>query len=194
MPKVAGAHAESADKPDAVVSQSEPTSVALIPIRQLLKALPDHCLEHTANTDDLQQLWSNARWDGLAIGLSAQTQAAMGLALSRIPGTPDSQLTPPPSMTVAALVERCRYETGASMRSCCSALQRPTNWPTKPRWRLLAHVCQTPFYQRLPGGVAVGLCGVQGAARDSRANRAAVRRAITGRSADGPVAARSSNS
>ena len=84
-------------KPEIAGSQDE-SQAALMPIRQLLKALPDYCLEPCALSDDLQQLWSSARWDGLAIGLSAQTQAAMGLALSRIPGTPDSQLTPPPSI------------------------------------------------------------------------------------------------
>ena len=123
-------------------------AVALIPIRQLLKALPDHCLEHTANSDDVQQLWSSARWDGLAIGLSAQTQAAMGLALSRIPGTPDNQLTPPPSIRSQHLwstVDTASNEH-ALLLFCPTATQEIAD---EAAWRLLAHVCQTPFYQRL---------------------------------------------
>ncbi len=98
MPTVLEHALKELTKPDADFSQEESAAIALMPIRQLLKALPDLCLEHTEASDELQQLWSGARWDGLAIGLSAQTQAAMGLALSRIPGTADSQLTPSPSI------------------------------------------------------------------------------------------------
>ena len=135
-------------KPDAAVSQAESTSVALIPIRQLLKALPDHCLRHTANPDDVQQLWSSARWDGLAIGLSAQTQAAMGLALSRIPGTPDNQLTPPSSILAQHLWSTADTASNehALLLFCPTATQEMAD---EAAWRLLAHVCQTPFYQRL---------------------------------------------
>ena len=122
-------------------------AVALMPIRQLLKALPDHCLEHT-ESDDLQQLWSSARWDGLAIGLSAQTQAAMGLALSRVPGTADTQLTPAPSIRSQHLWST--VDTGSSEHAlllfCPTATQDIAD---EAAWRLLAHLCQTPFYQRL---------------------------------------------
>lgn len=135
-------------QPDAAVSQAEPTSVALIPIRQLLKALPDHSLEHSANSDNLQQLWSSARWDGLAIGLSAQTQAAMSLALSRVPGTPDNQLTPPASIHSQRLWSH--VDTASSEHAlllfCPTATQAIAD---EAAWRLLAHLSQTPFYQRL---------------------------------------------
>jgi coenzyme PQQ biosynthesis probable peptidase PqqF len=148
MPTVLEHALKELTKPDAAVSQTEPTSVALIPIRQLLKALPDHCLEHTANSDDLQQLWSSARWDGLAIGLSAQTQAAMGLALSRIPGTPDNQLTPPASIHSQRLWSQ--VDTASSEHAlllfCPTATQAIAD---EAAWRLLAHLSQTPFYQRL---------------------------------------------
>ncbi|WP_130930498.1 pyrroloquinoline quinone biosynthesis protein PqqF [Pseudomonas sp. Sample_24] len=134
--------------PDAVVVQPEPASVALIPIRQLLKALPDHCLGHTANSDDMQHLWTSARWDGLAIGLSAQTQAAMGLALSRIPGTPDNQQTPPlsiPSQRLWSIVDTDSSEH-AILLFCPTST---TELADEAAWRLLAHICQTSFYQRL---------------------------------------------
>ncbi|MGH8348687.1 MAG: pyrroloquinoline quinone biosynthesis protein PqqF [Pseudomonas sp.] len=148
MPSVLEHALKELTQPDAAVSQAEPTSVALIPIRQLLKALPDHCLEHTANSDDLQQLWSSARWDGLAIGLSAQTQAAMGLALSRIPGTPDNQLTPPSSIHSKRLWSH--VDTASSEHAlllfCPTATQAIAD---EAAWRLLAHLSQTPFYQRL---------------------------------------------
>ncbi|MBV6825765.1 pyrroloquinoline quinone biosynthesis protein PqqF [Pseudomonas sp. PD9R] len=126
----------------------ESTAVALMPIRQLLKALPDHCLEQTAVSDDAKQLWSSARWDGLAIGLSAQTQAAMGLALSRIPGTPDNQLTLPPSIHTQHLWHT--VATGSSEHALLLFCPTPSQEiADEAAWRLLAHVCQTPFYQRL---------------------------------------------
>ncbi|RKS19821.1 pyrroloquinoline quinone synthesis related protease (pqqF) [Pseudomonas sp. WPR_5_2] len=126
-------------------TQDEP---ALMPIRQLLKALSAHLLEPTADSNDAQQLWSSARWDGLAIGLSAQTQAAMGLALSRIPGTPDNQPTPPPSIHGQHLWST--LDTGSNEHAlllfCPTA---STDIADEAAWRLLAHLCQTPFYQRL---------------------------------------------
>ncbi|WP_460164464.1 pyrroloquinoline quinone biosynthesis protein PqqF [Pseudomonas sp. S2_F03] len=135
-------------EPEVVVPQEQPASAALIPIRQLLKALPDECLERTADSDDLQQLWSSARWDGLAVGLSTQTQAAMGLALSRIPGTADNQLTPPPSISARHLWTT--VDTGASEHALLLFCPTPTqDIADEAAWRLLAHLAQTPFYQRL---------------------------------------------
>lgn len=155
MPSVLEHALKELTQPDAADSQAEPTSVALIPIRQLLKALPDYGLEHTANSDDLQQLWSSARWDGLAIGLSAQTQAAMGLALSRIPGTPDNQLTPPASIHSQRLWSH--VDTASSEHAlllfCPTATQAIAD---EAAWRLLAHLSQTPFYQRLRGELQLG--------------------------------------
>ncbi|MNY04942.1 Protease 3 precursor [compost metagenome] len=148
MPSVLEHVLKELTKPDAAVSQAESTSVAPIPIRQLLKALPEYCLGQSANSDDVQPLWSSARWDGLAIGLSAQTQAAMGLALSRIPGTPDNQLTPPSSILAQHLWSTADTASNehALLLFCPTATQEMAD---EAAWRLLAHVCQTPFYQRL---------------------------------------------
>ncbi|VVO17217.1 hypothetical protein PS712_03938 [Pseudomonas fluorescens] len=148
MPTVLEHALKELTKPDATVSQSAPTNIALIPIRQLLKALPDHCLGRTACSDDVQQLWSSARWDGLAIGLSAQTQAAMGLALSRVPGTPDTQSSP--SLTLHSQRLWSQIDTGSSEHALLLFCPTPTEeLADEAAWRLLAHVCQTPFYQRL---------------------------------------------
>jgi coenzyme PQQ biosynthesis probable peptidase PqqF len=148
MPAVLEHALKALTEPEADFLPDEPTPPALMPIRQLLKALPDHCLEPIAYSDDLQQLWSSARWDGLAIGLSAQTQAAMGLALSRIPGTPDSKLTPPPSSPSHYLWST--IDTGSSEHAlllfCPSASEAIAD---EAAWRLLAYICHTPFYQRL---------------------------------------------
>lgn len=148
MPTVLEHALKELTKPDDDFSQEEPTSVALMPIRQLLKALPDHCLVRTADSDDLMQLWSSARWDGLATGLSAQTQAAMGLALSRVPGTADNQLTPPSPISTQRLWSA--VDTGSSEHALllfCPTTTRDI--ADEAAWRLLAHLCQTPFYQRL---------------------------------------------
>lgn len=148
MPTVLEHALKELTNPDAGFSQETPTSAALIPIRQLLKALPDHCLERTADSDDLMQLWSSARWDGLAIGLSAQTQAAMGLALSRVPGTAANQLTQPSPITAQRLWSA--VDTGSSEHALllfCPTATRDI--ADEAAWRLLAHLCQTPFYQRL---------------------------------------------
>lgn len=152
MPKVLEHVLKALATPPVSGAQEEP---APLPIRQLLKALPDLCLEHTVDSDDVQHLWSSARWDGLAIGLSAQTQAAMGLALSRIPGTPDSQLTPPPPIHSQHLWHR--LDTGSSEHAlllfCPTA---STDIADEAAWRLLAHTCQTPFYQRLRVDLQLG--------------------------------------
>jgi coenzyme PQQ biosynthesis probable peptidase PqqF len=132
-------------KPGVDFPQIEP---ALMPIRQLLKALPDHCLQPSSVSTDLQHLWSSARWDGLAVGLSSQTQAAMGVALSRIPGTADTQLTPSPAINSQHLWNY--VDTGSSEHAlllfCPTATQDLSD---EACWRLLAHLSQTPFYQRL---------------------------------------------
>ncbi|HEF4759700.1 TPA: pyrroloquinoline quinone biosynthesis protein PqqF [Pseudomonas putida] len=152
MPTVLEHGLKALTNPEVSGAQDE---LAPIPIRQLLKALPGHCLEHTADSADLPQLWSSARWDGLATGLSAQTQAAMGLALSRIPGTPDNQLNSPPSIHSQHLWHT--LATGsrdhALLLFCPTA---STDLADEAAWRLLAHICQTPFYQRLRVDLQLG--------------------------------------
>ncbi|KIK86496.1 pyrroloquinoline quinone biosynthesis protein PqqF [Pseudomonas sp. W15Feb9B] len=120
----------------------------LIPIRQLLKALPEHCLPSAVESNDARQLWTTSRWDGLAVGLNAQTQSAMGLALSRIPGTPDNQLPTVPTINTQHLWSR--IDTASSEHALllfCPAAGHEI--ADEAAWRLLAQLCQTPFYQRL---------------------------------------------
>jgi coenzyme PQQ biosynthesis probable peptidase PqqF len=148
MPTVLEHALKELTAPDSGYSQDEPKSPTLIPIKHLLKVLPAHCLERTRVSDDVQSLWSSARWEGLAIGLSAQTQTAMGLALSRVPGTADTQANLAPSINSQRLWTN--LDTGASEHAlllfCPTATQEISD---EAAWRLLAHVCQTPFYQRL---------------------------------------------
>jgi coenzyme PQQ biosynthesis probable peptidase PqqF len=135
-------------------SQDEPPSAPLMPIKQLLKALPGLCLEPSADSGDLQQLWSSARWEGLAVGLSSQTQAAMGLALSRVPGVAD-QPSSPPSINAQRLWTT--VDTGSSEHALllfCPTATRDI--ADEAAWRLLAQLCQTLFYQRLRVDLQLG--------------------------------------
>ncbi|WP_025108600.1 pyrroloquinoline quinone biosynthesis protein PqqF [Pseudomonas sp. H1h] len=132
---------------DADSPSAEPEA-ALIPIRQLLKALPEHCLPAAAQSDDAQQLWTTSRWDGLALGLSAQTQSAMGLALSRIPGIPDKQIPVSPASNARHVWSH--IDTASSEHALllfCPTASREI--ADEAAWRLLSQLCQTPFYQRL---------------------------------------------
>lgn len=148
MPSVLEQALKELTNPDADFTQNVPNGAALIPIKHLLKALPDLCLETTATSDDLQQLWSGARWEGLATGLSAHTQAAMGLALSRVPGTADTQALPPASINAQRLWTTLDTDSSehALLLFCPTATNEISD---EAEWRLLAHACQAPFYQRL---------------------------------------------
>lgn len=132
---------------DADSPRSEPET-PLIAIRQLLKVLPEHFLPPVDIGDDGKHLWTTSRWDGLALGLNPQTQSAMGLALSRIPGIADNQLPAP-----AAITPQKRWshiDTAASEHALL--LFCPTasgDIADEAAWRMLAQLCQTPFYQRL---------------------------------------------
>ncbi|MGE8100973.1 pyrroloquinoline quinone biosynthesis protein PqqF [Pseudomonas fluorescens] len=127
----------------------------LIAIRQLLKVLPAHCLRQDsqptsqpAGADALQQFWATARWDGLAAGLPATVQTAITRALSRVPGIPVSEMTAPVSIAGQHLWSEVPSNTNehALLLFCPTPTQELTD---EAAWRLLAQLCQTPFYQRL---------------------------------------------
>ena len=148
MPSVLQQVLKDLTTPADYLPEEQPKSPALMPIRQLLKAMPDQGLEHTGSSDDVQHLWSSARWEGLAIGLSAQTQAALGLALSRAPGVADHQPCAPASINRQRLWTTVDTGTGehALLLVCPTAT---ADLGDEAAWRLLALVLQTPLYQRL---------------------------------------------
>jgi secreted Zn-dependent insulinase-like peptidase len=125
----------------------------LIPIRQLLKTLPDHVLNIPAQQashkqDDLQSVWKTASWSGLALGLSTDEQNALNIALRKCPGASEYR-APQPLLPSTDL----RWETETSDASedavllFCPVPDRTLE--SEAAWRLLAHLAQTPFYQRL---------------------------------------------
>jgi len=147
MPGILEHALKSLTQVDADSPRSEPET-PLIPIRQLLKALPEHVQQYAHSSDDAKHLWTTSRWDGLALGLNQHTQSAMGLALSRIPGVADNQLPAPEKIT--AQKHWSHIETASSEHAlllCCPTVGQ--NIADEAAWRLLAQLCQTPFYQRL---------------------------------------------
>ncbi|WP_405122758.1 pyrroloquinoline quinone biosynthesis protein PqqF [Pseudomonas sp. M20] len=132
---------------DADSLRSEPET-PLVAIRQLLKALPEHVLQSAETGDDAKHLWTTSRWDGLALGLNQQTQSAMGLALSRIPGIPDNQLAAPTTIPAQKLWRHIdTVSSEHALLLCCLPPSRDIT--DEAARRLLAQLCQTPFYQRL---------------------------------------------
>ncbi|MFP3518214.1 pyrroloquinoline quinone biosynthesis protein PqqF [Pseudomonas sp. SIMBA_077] len=120
----------------------------LMPIRQLLKRLPECSqsgLEPTLS--DASQCWVGARWDGLAVGLPSATAPLISAALNKAPGTPDAHL---PRAEYSAqrrwITQACDSSEQAVLLFCPA----PTgDLGAEAAWRLLAHVAQTPFYQQL---------------------------------------------
>lgn len=121
-------------------------------IRQLLKALPDYCsgsgpIEATPKAS-LAQLWSGARWQGLALGLPAQCATAVKGAASRLPGQAAADTPVPLPITGQRLYHRmATHAADAAVLLFCPTPS--ASLVDEARWRLLAHQVQTPFYQRL---------------------------------------------
>ncbi|VVN68869.1 pyrroloquinoline quinone biosynthesis protein PqqF [Pseudomonas fluorescens] len=130
-------------------------SPPLMPIRQLLKLLPEHCLGYLqspalqpVSAADLQQLWSSARWDGLALGLPAKVQAAITGALSQMPGIAQTQVAL--ALSIRSQHLWSQVPTDSSEHALLLFCPTPTqDIADEAAWRLLAQLCQSPFYQRL---------------------------------------------
>lgn len=128
-----------------------------IPIRQLLKALPNHRRQTSTlpMPDNDRNLWTTAHWDGLSIGLSTATQAALGPVLARVPGIAGADV----SLATAPRRQRIwhRFQThgeeSAVLLFCPTATSALAD---EAAWRWLAQLCQTPFYQRLRVELQVG--------------------------------------
>jgi coenzyme PQQ biosynthesis probable peptidase PqqF len=122
---------------------------AVIPIRQLLKTLPDHYLNNsiTHQTDDLQRVWAEASWTGFATGFPPSARDALSHAPRRIPGLPEhSPLTAP-----WATGTRWEIEPSESSENALLIFY-PTpshSLDEDATWRLFAQLMHAPFYQRL---------------------------------------------
>lgn len=123
---------------------------APIPIRQLLKTLPDHFLNsiNSAETRDLASIWAKARWIGFATGLDGLAQRELNHILRLSPGVPEEKTSHPPVLVQG---KRWRRETSeASEDAVLMFYPTPSTLiEDEAMWRLLAHLIQAPFYQRL---------------------------------------------
>ena len=142
-------------KPAADAWNSNDSPVPMIAIRQLLKELPEQCMGQNprpapqpVSHEDLQQQWATARWDGLSAGLPATGQTAITRVLSRVPGIPDSKMTAAASIAGQHLWSEVPSDANenALLLFCPTPTQALAD---EAAWRLLAQLCQTPFYQRL---------------------------------------------
>ncbi|WP_260962196.1 pyrroloquinoline quinone biosynthesis protein PqqF [Pseudomonas citri] len=135
----------------------------VIPIRHLLKLLPDCCQGpiKPATSTWPDNLWASAQWDGLAVGLSTATQAALGPALARVPGIAGEEGEPP---TATAQWTWHTFPTDSEEQAVLLFCPAPTGaLSDEATWRLLAQLCQAPFYQRLRVELQLGYAVFSGA-------------------------------
>lgn len=132
-----------------------PAATPLIAIRQLLKALPACCAGVQPNTQAPSMSWTRARWEGMGIGLPAHCEAALKSAAARLPGQPDTLECEFASLSGQHLW----HEINTDAHDAALLLFCPT--PTQSladeaAWRLLAHLLQGPFYQRVRVELQIG--------------------------------------
>ncbi|HEX8591679.1 MAG TPA: pyrroloquinoline quinone biosynthesis protein PqqF [Pseudomonas sp.] len=117
---------------------------ALIPIRQLLKSLPDHYLNSTPaeSIRDIQGFWAATRWISFTSGLSNP------IIQATTPGTQDNIAQAP-----TALMPGKHWRSQVSDSSESAVLlfcpMPGVKVTDDAAWRMLAHLSQSPFYQRL---------------------------------------------
>jgi coenzyme PQQ biosynthesis probable peptidase PqqF len=140
---------EAADEKSLDESENAHQEPPLIPIRQLLKVLPDRYLPTEAGLHDaLSSAWSGAEWRALVVGLAQADEAQVNAVLSSTPGKPQSQL-PPPQRLVPG--KRWVHEFTESSEDAVLVFCPTASLSIKDEaaWRMLAHLLQGPFYQRL---------------------------------------------
>lgn len=131
-------------------------NATLTPIKELLKRLPDYSLGyfHSRTSDEdlrplaLQKIWGAARWDGLAVGVDDSERSALNNALRKMPGTASPHLAQPHPANSGRSWSHvpCPSSEHALLLFCPVPSQSIAD---EAAWRLLAQLCQTPFYQRL---------------------------------------------
>ncbi len=124
------------------------TQTPMIAIRELLKALPTCCAGVIADSGDTPAAWATARWQGLGVGFSPAIEAAIKTAAARLPGQPASLQPECPSLGGQRLWHTLKTDSSeaALLLFCPTPSQSLAD---EGAWRLLGHVLQGPFYQRL---------------------------------------------
>ncbi|MDB5979010.1 MAG: coenzyme biosynthesis protein PqqF [Pseudomonas sp.] len=109
-----------------------------IPIRQLLKRLPDYFLDAPTTDGNLSTTWANARW----------TLFSTQPLHIEIPGIPDDQPLTAPSLK-SGKHWRTEPSDGSEHAVLLFCPTPSDSVDDEAAWRLLAHLGQAPFYQRL---------------------------------------------
>ena len=153
MPAVLEALARCLSDSDEPLPPTAP--VPMIAIRELLKALPACCAGVQPEPQETTASWATARWQALGAGLPPASEAAIKAAAARLPGQPASV-----PYTPHVLDGQKRWHT-VSTESSEAALLLFCPTPTQSladeaNWRLLGHVLQGPFYQRLRVEMQIG--------------------------------------
>jgi coenzyme PQQ biosynthesis probable peptidase PqqF len=144
MPAVLEVLAQSLNLPQEAVIAPAP----MIPIRALLKALPSCGANGNVEAREQPASWATARWHGLGLGLPAATQVLIKAAAARLPGQPAH--LEPPLQTLSG--QRVWHSIKTDSPEAALLLFCPTPSPSladEASWRLLGHLLQGPFYQRL---------------------------------------------
>ncbi|MBD8272320.1 pyrroloquinoline quinone biosynthesis protein PqqF [Pseudomonas fluorescens] len=125
-----------------------PSSTPMIAIRELLKALPACCAGVQPMPQATPASWATARWHGLGAGLPQAGEAAIKTAAARLPGQPAPLQYPPQHLQGQRLWHEINTESSeaALLLFCPTPTQALSD---EAAWRLLGHLLQGPFYQRL---------------------------------------------
>ncbi|WP_460137708.1 pyrroloquinoline quinone biosynthesis protein PqqF [Pseudomonas sp. S1_E04] len=125
-----------------------PAPTPMIAIRALLKALPACCAGAHPEAAEQPASWATARWQGLAIGFPAASEALIKTAAARLPG----HAAPLEYRGQALSGQRLWHAVETDTTEAALLLFCPTPGQAladEAAWRLLGHLLQAPFYQRL---------------------------------------------
>ncbi|MEN4946803.1 pyrroloquinoline quinone biosynthesis protein PqqF [Pseudomonas proteolytica] len=158
MPAIVEQLARELTQADANLEQDAPASpTPQMAIRELLKALPA-CAADIASTvhpNPLPSGWATTTWQGLGMGLPAACETAIKHAAARLPGQcAEIARIPHPINGLYRWHQLDTASTEAALLLLCPAPSQ--SLADEADWRLLAHLAQTPFYQRLRGELQVG--------------------------------------
>ena len=153
MPAVLEALARCLSDSDEPLPPTAP--VPMIAIRELLKAFPACCAGGQPLPQETTASWATARWQALGAGLPPACEAAIKAAAARLPGQPASLPYTP------HVLDGQKHWHAVSTESSEAALLLFCPTPTQSladeaNWRLLGHVLQGPFYQRLRVELQIG--------------------------------------
>ncbi|WP_315335232.1 pyrroloquinoline quinone biosynthesis protein PqqF [Pseudomonas grimontii] len=144
MPAVLEALAQRLQLPQ----EAPPAPAPMIAIRELLKALPTCCAIGNVDASEQPASWATARWHGLGLGMPAACEALIKTAAARLPGQPAQFERPLQHLSGQRVWHTVKTDSteAAALLFCPTPSQ---SLDDEASWRLLGHLLQGPFYQRL---------------------------------------------